>query len=49
MLNQDAARINVSEAFTDLVSQINNKLPQQKPFQQPNNNSGICCSSCNIL
>jgi Ras-related protein Rap-1A/Ras-related protein Rap-1B len=47
------ARINVTEAFTDLVSQINNKLPQQKQFQtsSPNGGSSGCLGgcSCNIL
>jgi len=47
------ARINVAEAFTDLVSQINNKLPQQKQFQtsSPNGGSSGCLGgcSCNVL
>ena len=51
--NSEKARINVAEAFTDLVSQINNKLPQQKQFQtsSPNGGSSGCLGgcSCNIL
>ena len=53
VLNNEKARINVTEAFTDLVSQINNKLPQQKQFQtsSPNGGSSGCLGgcSCNIL
>jgi small GTP-binding protein len=47
------ARINVTEAFTDLVSQINNKLPQQKyPGRDRSNSqtgSDCNCVKCNIL
>ena len=53
ILNNEKARINVAEAFTDLVSQINNKLPQQKQFQtsSPNGGSSGCLGgcSCNVL
>jgi len=45
------ARINVTEAFTDLVSQINNKLPPKSNFQpgQGSADQGCCPGSCNIV
>merc|ERR1711953_1463365 len=43
------ARINVTEAFTDLVSQINNKLPPKSNFQQGPNTDQGCCPGCNIV
>lgn len=45
------AKINVSEAFTDLVRQINNVIPQMPPQKQRQRDDSSCCGikGCAIL